>query len=103
MYVIQRNESFWLCKTSIEAFENKAVSLRLQGDMKDFNKFQKIIETGEIINAGVIKIYKCADTNSRCEDCPKCIRCEIRLKVLETAKAHAEWVKIVESNDGYVF
>jgi hypothetical protein len=103
MYVIERGGSFWLCRTSFEVFENQAVSLRLQGDMKDFDKFQQIIETGEIVDAGVIKVYKCADTATNCKDCPRCIGCEIRLKAQETAKAHAEWVKIVESNGGYTF
>lgn len=102
MYVIERGGSFWLCGTSIEVFENQAVSLRLQGEMKDFDKFQEIIETGKIVDAGVIKVYKCADVTT-CEECEKFQKCEIRLKVIETIKSHNEWVKLVESNGGYTF
>lgn len=102
MYVIERNSSLWLCESAIEAFQVDAVQLRLQGKVKQFDEFQLRLTNGEIINAGVIKIYRCADATT-CKDCNKYARCEIRLKAIETIKSHNEWVKFVEINNGYTF
>ena len=101
MYVIERGTSAWLCTTAIEAFEVQAVQIRLQGELKDFDKFRLRLTKGDIINAGVIKVYKCDATT--CEDCEKSTKCEIRLKAIETIESHKAWVKAVESNGGYTF
>jgi len=39
MYVIKRGTSVWLCGSARSAYEVEAVSLRLQGDMKHFERF----------------------------------------------------------------
>lgn len=103
MYVIERNKSFWLCQTAREVFELENIKLRLQRELKDFAVFEQILDNFEILNVGVIKVYKCSNTNSKCAECTKFTGCEIRLKVLETAKSYAEWVKLVENNGGYTF
>jgi hypothetical protein len=103
MYVIERGKSaVWLCESSIEVFQARAVSLRIQGDIKDFNVFQQRLDNFECLNVGVIKVYKCSDATN-CKDCAKYKGCEILQAVQETAKAHSEWVKWVESNGGYTF
>lgn len=96
MYVIERGTSAWLCNTVIEAFEVDSVRLRLRGDVKDFAEFQRRLDNFENIEAGVIQVSKCSDA-SKCQDC------EILRTVQETAKAHTEWVKLVQSNGGYTF
>lgn len=102
MYVIERGTAAaWLCTTSIEVFELDAIQLRLQN--KDFDVFKQRLDNWEHIDAGVIKIYKCSNTSTKCEDCEKCTGCNIRLNALETIKSSNEWVKLVESNGGYTF
>ncbi|MDR3597092.1 hypothetical protein [Clostridium sp.] len=101
MFVIQRNSSFWLCTTTQSAFVD-AVQLRLQGKDKDFKVFEQRLNNGEIIDARVIKVYKCADATT-CKDCTKYTGCEIRLKAIDTINAHNKWVKLIEANDGYTF
>lgn len=103
MFAIERGKSaVWLCKSAIEAFQVDAIQLRLQGDIKDFKVFEQRLNNGEIIDAGVIKVYKCSEV-SKCNDCTKYKCCEILKAVQETAQAHSEWVKLVESNGGYTF
>lgn len=102
MYVIKRKQSMWLCTTTIEAFQNQNVQLRLQNKDKDFKTFEQRLDAGEHIDAGVISIYKCSDTITQCKDCIKCKDCSIHEKVRETAQVHAEWAKWVEYNDGYL-
>lgn len=104
MYVIERGTAAaWLCTTAIEVFELDAVKLRLQGELKNFTVFEQRLDNWEHISAGVIKIYKCSDVITKCNECTKYTGCEIRLKVIETIKAHSEWVKLVENNGGYTF
>lgn len=100
MYVIERNQSMWLCESAIEAFEVDAVQIRLQGEVKQFDEFEQRLIKGEIINAGVIKVYKCSDAN-KCSDCTKYKGCEILQAVVETAQAHSDFAKWVEANGGY--
>ena len=102
MYVIERGKSAWICESAIEAFELDAVSLRLQGELKNFKEFQLRLTKGECVKAGVIQVYKCSDAN-KCSDCIKYKGCEILKAVQETAQAHSEWVKWVEDNGGYTF
>lgn len=102
MYVIERGKAAWLCVTARSAYDVDAVQIRLQGDMNDFEKFQKSLDNFERIEASVISIYKCSEA-SKCEDCMKCVDCEILQKVQETAQAHADFAKLVEANGGYTF
>lgn len=102
MFVIERNSSFWLCESSIEVFQARAVSLRIQGDIKDFKVFQQRLDNFECLNVGVIKVYKCSDAN-KCSNCTKYKGCEILKAVVETAQAHSDFAKFVEANNGYTF
>lgn len=102
MYTIERNKSAWLCESAIEAFQVDAVSLRLQAELKDFEVFQQRLTNGEIINAGVIKVYKCADA-TKCAECSKYKCCEILKAVQETIQASSDFRKLVEDNGGYTF
>jgi hypothetical protein len=102
--VIERKQSMWLCATTLEAFEVHAVSLRLQGEAKNFEVFQRRLDNYETIEAGVISVFKCSDTTTKCEDCPKYITsCEVLKTAQATIKAHKEWAEWVESNGGTVF
>ena len=102
MYVIERgNKSAWLCTTATEAFQARAVNLRLQGELKNFEVFQQWLDNFEKVKAGfVILIYKCSNADS-CVDCEKYTRCEIRLNVVDTKQMHEDFLKWVESNGGY--
>lgn len=102
MFVIERNGSAWLCSTAIKAFEVDAVQLRIQGDIKNFAVFQQRLDNFEILDIGVIKVYKCSEV-SKCSECIKYKCCKILQAVQETAQAHNEWVKWVEDSGGYVF
>lgn len=101
MYVIERGKSAWLCTSAIEAFEVHAVQIRLQGDMKQFAKFQQSLDNFERVDARVISVYKCSEAG-KCEDCKRCIGCEILQKVQETAQAHVDFAKWVDANGGYL-
>lgn len=102
MYVIQRKQSMWLCASAVETYEVQAVQIRLQGDIKDFTVFEQRLTNGEIIDAGVIKIYKCSEV-SKCSECSKYKGCEILQAVQETAQASSDFRKWVEDNNGYIF
>lgn len=100
MYVIKRKQSMWLCTSPRETFEVEAVSLRLQGEFKDFKVFEQRLNAWEHIDAGVIEVYKCS-VSIKCEDCTKYKSCEILQAVKETAQAQADWSKWVYENGGY--
>jgi len=102
MITIRRSNSFWLCTTAKEAFELKNVQLRLQGEMKDFDKFKQRLEKWEQLDVGVILVYKCSEA-VKCSECPKFVGCEILINVKETAQAHQDFAKWVEANGGYMF
>lgn len=101
MYVIERGKSaVWLCESSIEVFELDAIQLRIQSELKNFNEFRLRLDNWECLNIGVIKVYKCSDAN-KCNLCSKYKGCEILQAVQETAQAHSDFAKWVESNGGY--
>jgi hypothetical protein len=102
MYVFERNQAMWLCASAIETFEVQAVQIRLQGEYKDFKVFEQRLDNWEHIDTGVIQIYKCSDTTTKCKDCHKCKDCEIRQRVRDTAQASAEFARWVDENDGYM-
>lgn len=100
MYVIERKQSMWLCASAVETYEVQAVSIRLQGEYKDFKVFEQRLNKGERIDAGVIKIYKCSEVG-KCSECTKYKCCEILKAVQETAQASSDFRKWVEDNGGY--
>ncbi|OPJ65511.1 hypothetical protein [Clostridium chromiireducens] len=102
MYVIERGKSAWLCVSAVETYEVQAVQIRLQAEDKDFKVFEQRLDKGEIIDAGVIKCYKCSDAN-KCNLCTKYKGCEILKAVQETAQASSDFAKFIKDNGGYTF
>ena len=101
MFVIIRGGSAWLCSTARSVYDSRAIQIRLQGEVKNFEVFKQRLDGYECLSVGVIKVYKCSNAD-KCSECDKCKDCQWRKIALETAQASAKWTEWVEDNGGYL-